>query len=327
LTEDVPLQSVGVADQLIKSSSAFASSAVSAYCEESWDVFYLHLATALEQLLKAVLASTHPSLIADGRADFDSLLHLCGLGRRAKVPEFWRAVRTISASEAVARVERLAEDYEQPTPRIALLLHVRNSLVHCGQLERGEAQAVLGDVARFASQLLLRLDISHDKYWGEAASLVLEHMRRQLSALEASYARRLQSARERLTRLTEMMEPAALGAYVAAATPVPLSSDFDAVAVECPVCGHAGELAGSPEPEWEADCDVSDGEAYVVGIGVSSITLKGDSFYCGVCGLSLPAWELPMAGMARIELTQDDYDGLDATRYFEQDLHDDPWDY
>ena len=188
-----------VADQLMDSSKFFARSAATAYSAESWDTFYLHLATAVEQLVKSVLAAAHPSFIADTRASFDSLLHLCGLGDRAKTPDFIAAVRTITVSQALERVARLVDGYRSPSPRVLLLLEMRNGIVHAGHRERGGGEAVLmGDVAQYVEQLLGARGLMSDEYWGDSAEMVAAHMKRRLGAIEASYQRRLQAAKARV---------------------------------------------------------------------------------------------------------------------------------
>jgi hypothetical protein len=321
MAEVTPSTGEPVADRLVLSSIDFAQSAVGAYCGESWEIFYLHLAIAIEQVLKAVLAAQHPSLIADARG-FDSLLHLCGLGHHAKTPEFARAVRTITANEALDRVSRFVDDYQQPPARVRLLLEVRNAIAHAGHAERGEAEAVLGDTAEYVEQLLPALCLTGATFWGDSAELVSDHAKRRLNEREASYARRLQAAKERFARLSADMEPAAMEAVVAASEPAGPNDTFDAVPAACPACRHNGDLWGDPEPEWEADWDVSDGQAWSPGAYVSRIELQGAEFKCGVCGLSLGPSLLPFAGLERVSLTPNEYDIADATRYFERAFYD-----
>ena len=324
MTQDGPQGELQISDRLLASSSSFARSAVTAYSAESWDVFYLHLATSVEQLLKAVLTRFHPSLIADTGADFDSLLHLCGLGERARVPQFVRAVRTISVSEALKRIERLVDSYQRPTPRLRLLLDTRNAIVHSGHNEKGEAEAVLGDTAQFVEQLTKGLGITAADYWGDFTSLVLDHANRQLSEVEASYTRRVHAARDRWSKLAESLSPAAMEAFVAGATPSAPRKTFDSIRAACPACDHPGELTGFPDPHWEADWDYADGENYLVGAYVSSILLRGDGFRCHFCGLNLDPWELPFADMEYKMLREGEFDITEATRFFEHELTGDP---
>lgn len=311
--------------RLLKSSSQFAQSATAAYTTESWDVFYLHLATATELLIKARLAWAHPSLIAEARANFDSLLHLCGLGDRARNRDFARAVRTISVNDALPRVARLVEDYQPPPPNLRFLLDIRNAIVHIGHRERGEAETVLGESAQYAAQLLRDLDMSDDEYWGGAAEMVAEHSSRRLTVLEATYSRRLQAARDRYEARVKSFSPDALKAFVAAAVPSAPRASFDSAPVACPACGHSGELTGFPEPEWEPDFDCADGQSYLAGAYVSSIRLQADGFKCYICNLELDPWELPLAKLEHRTLTKEKFDISQATNFFREELGDEDW--
>lgn len=308
-------------ERLLASSTAFARSAMDAYCEESWDVFHLHLATAVEQLIKACLAKAHPSLIADGKADFDSLLHLCGLGARAKTPDYIKAVRTITVTQALLRIGRFVDSYREPSPRVRLLLDTRNAVVHSGHCGKGDAEAIVGDTATYIEQILVSLSLDSSSYWGTHSELVSQHAQRRLSALEASYSRRVQAARARYASLAD----AAVEALVAS-TPSAPRDTFDSALVTCPACGHEAELTGFPQPDWEADIDVSDGEAWVCGGYVESILIQADSLRCYVCGLDLDPWLLPFADLEYVTLSSEDYDLTDATMFFERELADERWD-
>jgi hypothetical protein len=135
------------ADRLLASSQAFAQSALGAYVDEQWEVFHLHLATAVEHLLKSVLARANPLFIADGRR-FDSLLHFAGMSQGAATPP--SAARTITVGEALERVKLLVDDYPEPTAEVRTLLYSRNAMfirlraprvvrvaVHCSALQAG----------------------------------------------------------------------------------------------------------------------------------------------------------------------------------------------
>lgn len=316
----------GLHERLAGSSTYFARSAVGAYSSESWELFYLHMATAIEQLVKAVLARAHPSLIADSRANFDSLLHLCGLGDRARVPDFVAAVRTVSAMEAMQRVERLVDNYRPPGPHVQLLLEIRNGIVHSGELARSQSEAMLGEVGGYVDVLLPSLGLTRRGYWGDSTELVEEHTQRRLTAVEATYRRRIAAAKERYRRTIEPMDRPARAAYVAALIPTAFSEDFDEVEVKCPACDKSAVLSGYPEPQWEADWDSEGGEAYVSGAYVKAIEIQGTSFSCRVCGLSLDSTLLGFAGLDAVTLTDDDIDLSLATEHFEIDaMADDEW--
>lgn len=319
-----------VGDRLLASSTRFARSAATAYSDEDWDVFYLHLATAVEQLVKAVLARAHPSFIADVRSNsrdgFDSLLHLCGFGDRARTPSFVAAVRTITASEAVERVSLLVDHYQPPSPLVGLLIQARNGLVHAGHQERTEVEAVLGDVARYVNPLLTSLALDPTAYWGDSAEMVAVHERRRLDASEATYGRRVQAAKDRYARIVSRMDEHTLAAYLGALTPGPLSEPFNSAPVVCPACGEMGLLTGSPEPVWEPDYDYADGVSYVARVFVSEIVLSPDGFKCRVCGLDLDAEHLAFAGLEHFSLTGDNSDLSEASHYFTRLAAEESWD-
>jgi hypothetical protein len=313
-TEHVRDRSHSVARQMLDSSSRFARSAVGAYVEESWDIFHLHLATAIELLLKSLLAGAHPSLLADQNASFDSLLHLAGMGHRARTPE--TAIRTIGVANALRRVEYLVDDYEPPSARVMLLLDARNSLVHGGQSAKAEHEAVLGDVARYVTQLLAAKSASTEEYWGEWTELVARHASRQLGALEAAYERKLAGSRQRYERLVERHAEAELESYVALMEPSGQAHDYSAAPAPCPACGRLGTASGDPDPDWEADWDYADGQAYLAGAYVSRVRLYVSAFECRVCGLMLDTALVRLAGLSSISMTETEADRRAATEYF-----------
>jgi hypothetical protein len=178
----------------------------------SWDIYYLHLATAVEHLVKGVLASVHPSFIADPRGDFDSLLHLTGMGHLARTPDFAGSVRTISVGEALRRVGRVVDGYQEPGDYVHVLLETRNGIVHAGYGVRQESEVVLGDVARYLAPLLVKAGMTDSAYWGDARDLVAQHADRRLNDIEAAYGRAIQAARDRYAlRVKEMSEIRDLG--------------------------------------------------------------------------------------------------------------------
>ena len=312
-----------IAERLLSSSRFFAQSAATAYSSESWEMFYLHLATAVEQLVKAILASAHPSLIADAKANFDSLLHLCGLGHRARTPDFVAAVRTITATEALNRVDRVADNYQQPGSRVRLLLEIRNGVIHVGEMAKSQNEAILGEAAAYVETLLPNVGLTAADYWGDAAGMVAEHSRRRISGIEALFQRKLQTAKERHRQLLAPMDESTRSSYLAAVVPTGYSEPFDELPVRCPACGEPGILIGDPEPEWEADWDVADGEGYISGAYVGAIHYGPMAFMCRVCGLNLDSSLLGVAGLGDVRLSDDDFDVSEATTFFEQQAADD----
>jgi len=319
-----------VGDRLLASSARFARSAATAYSDEEWDVFYLHLATAVEQLVKAVLARAHPSFIADVRPNsrdgFDSLLHLCGFGHRARTPDFVAAVRTISMSEAVERVGLLVDNYKPPSQLVDLLTRTRNGIVHAGAQQKAEGEAVLGEVARYIGPLLSSVAFDQEEYWGDSAEMVAVHAKRRLDASEAAYTRRVHAAKDRYGRIVARMDEHGLAAYLAVVTPESPAEPFDSALAECPACGETGVVTGSPEPDWEADWDSDGGIPYVDGVYVNSIRLTTDGFRCRACGLELDADDLVFAGLDTVTVTDDNADLSGASEYFGRQLAEESWD-
>jgi hypothetical protein len=318
-----------VGDRLLASSARFARSAATAYSDEAWDVFYLHLATAVEQLVKAVLARAHPLFIADVRSNsregFDLLLHLCGFGQRARTPDFVAALRTITTSEALERVSLLVDGYQPHSPLVDLLFSTRNGIVHAGNQGRARGDDVLGDVARYIGPLLSSQGVDPKDFWGDSAGMVALHAQRRLDASEARYRRRLQSAKEQYARLLSRMDEHGLAAYLAAVAPGFPAEPYTSALAECPACGETGLITGSSDPRWEADWDTDGGIPYVDRVHVSEIRLDADGFRCRVCGLDLGADDLAFAGLARITLTDNDCDLSEAAAYFERQAADESW--
>jgi hypothetical protein len=74
-------------DQLIASAQDFAGRALKAYTEGDTRVILVNAAFSLEHLSKAYLSDLHPALLAEAKKDPpDSLLHLVGLGGKARSP-------------------------------------------------------------------------------------------------------------------------------------------------------------------------------------------------------------------------------------------------
>ena len=327
MTDDLlepPVEPLTIADRLVQSSTRFARTAMDAYVAERWDVFYLHLSTGVEQLLKGVLASVHPTLIAEKAGDFETLLHLTGNKQLAKTPE--SAVRTVTVVEAIRRVGQVLSDFRQPTPRVTFLLDTRNGIVHAGHDVRAEHQAVLGEVATFLRQFIERQGLDNNDYWGPHADLVNEHVHRRMDALEAAYERRVRAARETHEQSIARLTGDELSTFLDGRQPQGPAENYDAARAVCPACGRTGLLTGHPDAEWQADWDTEGGEAYVSGAYVSAIRLIATGFHCAVCSLTLDAKFLPFAGFSAVDLTEDDADLDYATEYFTRQLADEGWD-
>lgn len=303
--------------QLFEASRMFARSAMSSYANEKWEFFYLHLATALEQLIKAVLVAADPVLIAEERPGFETLLHLAGYGHRAGDTDFWAGVRTVSVSQSFDRVARLVEPYKQHGPGVRRLLDIRNSLVHAGLGGKIAAEQVLGDTAEYMEQLLVSLNTDSADYWGDSAELVEEHRGRRLDAITAAYRRRVQAAKNHYATVIEGMDDSARTAFLAAVFPSSEGLPTDLLR-DCPACANEGVLhLGYAEPDWEPDYDYGDGQTYIAGLYVSKIRCFGHEFTCRACGLDLMDNDLQLAGMDDFTLTERNFDVGTATQAFQ----------
>lgn len=312
----------GIAAALLRSSRSFARSGARAYAEEDWDLFHLHLATAIEHLLKCVLAGASPLFIADHRGGFDTLLHLAGMGQRASSPA--TAVRTISVGEALDRVRRLLDPYQEPGREVRVLLDARNAIVHAGTTAQTDADVLLGESARYIGSLLGQAGTTSADFWGDLEGLVQTHMERRLTEIEGAYQRRLQAARDRFAELERRMEDE-IETVRAAVEPSGASAEFSSFPAECPACDSRGVVFGTPSPNWEADWDVGDGMAYAAGAYVDSITLDGAVFDCRVCGLSLYGPLLDTAGIGNTFRHGIDFDLEAASDFFTRQLVEDDY--
>lgn len=101
--------------------------------------------SAIELMAKAHLAHTSPVLLAE-RADLDTLLHLLGEGDKAKVAP--SAVKTISATTALAHARRLNPEIQFSPPNDDLVFRVRNAAVHLAIVDSDELHEAVGIMVR-----------------------------------------------------------------------------------------------------------------------------------------------------------------------------------
>jgi hypothetical protein len=312
-----------VCNQLLNSATDFAHSAVAAYRDEDWPVYYLHLATALEQLVKGALARANPAYVADAR-EFDALLHLTGRGERASAPEFIKAAKTITVTEALKRVGRLIDCYQPPSTLIDTLLERRNALAHAGAVVRGQEPEILAAVGRYVPQLLAYVGRTPTDLWGDDEATVREVTERRMDEIEAGYQRRLEAARLRFARWVDAYEPDTQRALLAVLEPTAPSGDYTEWPVECPACGHLGRLYGDPQPSWEAEFERDGDDWYASSAYVDAVFVAASSFECRVCRLSLVGDDLEAAGMDSRRFDDDD-ELENATAWFSAPDDDDDY--
>jgi hypothetical protein len=117
--------------------------------------FALQAGVTVERLAKAVLISKNPIYIAEMRGGAEMLFHLGG-HRTAK------KVRTIGASEAVARLRML--DILAPDQELDLLIEVRNGVAHATSGD--QAKSLLPTLAKTVEILLKDLGGPLNAFWG-----------------------------------------------------------------------------------------------------------------------------------------------------------------
>jgi hypothetical protein len=155
-------------------------------------------------------------------------------------------------------------------------------------------------------------------YWGEGSELVAGHREKRLDAIEASYRRRIQAAKDRYSAKFASMDDATRRMVITALTQVDVAADFSEIPRDCPACDEVGTLYVSlAEPTWEPDYD-SDGDA--TDLYVESIHIFGLEFSCRVCGLNLDDRDLELAGMDELILAEGEFDVEMAQRAFEEEL-------
>lgn len=124
---------------LQKSSSMHMKRSIDAYFSGEVDMTVLHAGIAVEHLLKAFLASKHPSLLVDGR-DFGSLLHAVAESALAATDAYH--TKSIGASECYKRVSQfiplpLTERQAEP------IFNARNGVAHLGLHQPDKAHEIL----------------------------------------------------------------------------------------------------------------------------------------------------------------------------------------
>ncbi len=130
------------------------------------------------------------------------------------------------------------------------------------------------------------------------------------------FERQLQAARDRYATAIKDLPKAALAAFLAAVEPGGPADDFTSFPVTCPACVRQGLLSGVPEPEWEPDWDYADGQSYVAGMYVDSITLRASGFECPVCRLTLADATLELADLGTVTFRDAAFDSQLASAHF-----------
>jgi flagellar hook-basal body complex protein FliE len=284
-----------LSEELKAAAADFAQSGLRARLEGNSMVYLLHVATALELLSKAFLASLAGSLVAAN--DFDSLLHGSGHSTHARKPR--SRMRTITMREALERVGQVVPAIQNLKGSLQLLTDVRNGVVHAGQVDQGSVDAVLVPFLRACDHLLAEMPAGdRQSMWGDLEEMVDARLSESLKAAELEVADDLASARLAFESRYGSMESSVRDAVLAGIEDSYNPEKYEEDLVECPACERQAMTRGSYDVEWEADWDYADGESYIAG-AFPVVTYSPGLLECRVCGLELDGEEkLQAAGLS-----------------------------
>lgn len=282
-----------VRDQLLESAGQFGRSALEAFLASEWRKSMQDAGTTLEHVAKAHLASSHPSLIVDGRS-FDALLHAAGLPH-ARVP--LDRVRTISAREAVTRCTQIMPSLAVLEKDLTLLIDVRNGVVHLGGQAEQASRDTLIPFLKACEALLSDIGEPSERVWGPYADMVKTRISDSAKEAEIRVADAMAAAKvlyeSRFSDVEKSVRPAVIKAIEAGYTP----QTYDEQLVDCPACSSAAFVSGSTDVQWEPDYEFDGIEAYVSGVS-PLVTFYAGQLECRVCGLELDGEdELSAAGI------------------------------
>ncbi|MFJ5735453.1 hypothetical protein [Streptomyces microflavus] len=287
------------AEKLALSSRKWMAAAFAAFTDEpsSEGMAVHHAGVATEHLLKALLASIHPSLIVDGK-DFNSLLYAAGQGGLAQVRG--SRVKTIQLAEAYDRVTKVLPGKLPPRPQGREpwpLADARNGVAHAGYYDRSDVIEVLTSCIGIIDPLLVELGIGSE-YWGDHTSLHDELLTEGVEAARLQVEQKLARARrvftERFGHIDEGSRQLAISAmgFLFAERYV---GDHSAP-VNCPACPAQGMLLGFSYVDEEREV----------------VVLTPVAFECPGCALRLQIEEFghlasPFEQEVTLDVSPDDF--------------------
>lgn len=256
-----------------------------------------HAGVAAEHMLKAYLATLHPTLIVEGR-NFDSLLHATGHGDLARVA--MTSTRTIGLDEALKRISIVLPgkiNIDQST--LVQVMEARNGVAHAGIHDNANTRDVMAACVTILDVLLAELGSDVDDFWGEHAPARARILGQHDAALRAGLDIKLDLARARFTVLTSRTPADELQTVIlqrqqsAAARSLHYESP-----VPCPACGNLGWLL---IPSKQIFIEITSSVFERLGTDDPITTITGNPYYflCGVCDLELNTEELALVGLGQ----------------------------
>jgi hypothetical protein len=286
----------GPRDDLYESAERFARSGLRAFLDDDPPIFLLHAGTALEHLTKAYLASQNPSLIA--APDFDSLLHVCGLGSHARRSPL--LMKTISVTESLKRSGQLIPTLQNLSNDLGLLVDVRNGVAHAGQVQAGAASSVVVPFLKACDELLTALGISRGQFWGDLTEVVDARLSESAEAADIRAAEAVATARAEFETRYATLDPDMRRTVVGVIESGYHLEGHEQDLAHCPSCGSLALVSGTIDVDWDVDWEKDDfGQPFVIG-ATPTVTLFPNHLECRACGLNLDGLdELVAAGLER----------------------------
>ncbi len=282
-----------LSDDLAASAKTFSRSSLQAAVAKDAAIFFLHAGTALEHLLKALLASLHGGLIAKSD-DFNSLLHLSGLSKHASTKP--SQMRTITLQEALKRAAQIVPELANLNTGLGPLVAARNGVTHAALVQPEAVEVMIVPFLRVCDLLLDAMQIDRREFWGDLIDLVDARVAESAELARISVLEKIAVARiefkARVDSLADQRE-AFLQALVAGYAP----KRYEQTLVACPACSTPALVEGTIDVDWTPDWTFVGGEVYEVELYLV-VTIFPQRLECRACKLGLQGEpELAAAGV------------------------------
>ncbi|MBM2623393.1 hypothetical protein JIG36_48655 [Actinoplanes sp. LDG1-06] len=300
-------------DELVRSAKDRAKTSIEHYISRDWGRFYVDAAVSLEHVSKALLASHNPALLIDlQRKDFDSLLHLCGLGMHARTA----SPKTISAAEAMNRVRRILPGLSAQEESIRNLIDTRDGVIHAGYRPQQSTRDSLVAFLTASNDIYEALGVPSADRWISHHDYIESVLELASSGIEDLVQKKIKKGRDAFAIVSASVSAQQLAEIVrtrtnAAAFPTDEEEAFSHVT--CPACDCNANCAGGFDIDWDFESLEEEGETYYS--PNPRVIIYPRRVACPVCGLKLdepkqlaaaeiPAqWEVPIDAVSEEALT------------------------
>jgi predicted RNA-binding Zn-ribbon protein involved in translation (DUF1610 family) len=251
---------------------------------------------AVEHMVKALLATLSPALLAHRNADLDTMLHLTGFGQLAKCSP--HEVKTISAHEACLRCARIVPEFTYTHQADQALFVARNGGVHLALTTDEVARESARIMVRLLEPLIKSLNLDRGEFWGDMESVADTLLDEKASQISAAVEMKVAAAKSRLEARLAGLGASERELVVKALSAHPLYTK-DEEPYECPACGQTGVVAcelhdvGQPEFDYEQVAY----DDFIYHGGHIDQMAYAVNFDCNTCGLDLDYDEMTAADM------------------------------